>query len=1806
MTRNNLRDQLTWLLANVVLTAPNAPNLPKARDQLTSDPTSSSHRPTSSRPETRTEQFRKPPLYPILPDTSLHSEPTNGPAESAKSVRAPGGDTIGGRMGRPTSKSASKRPTLLLRQEQLLTPTSTSGGAGSLAREYTALLKNSGTAGSAKKRTSPQHQFLTPGPTFGSDHTFDAVDLTKDDELTSTNSVVFGDNVGLWNEEFAARPGPVSTTTENSMAFGDDTMVWEEEHALRTEPIAEAENSVGFGSDEMIWEEEHATRPAPLTPKRGKKRKSDQISQPPKTTTANADTDHFPDIYELLSEEEILQSNLKRSPTKSPAKTKLKTTASETPSRAPVSSKKEADYRTRGEAEVFGDSPFASERIVKQSPLKTTQKDGGLHGTSLAKGESTVFSDDDLSFEIAPETPKTQKAQQSQDPKRNDRIIEDSDDEFITPPNHAPASTAHSGGRRRTPARGLQDADFVVAFDTPSKSRPAAQNERHTPFRSARKLEHEPLPEAEQTREDGQDDSIDSGLSQVSQLMNDTKIEIDEEEKGAILDLFLAQPSVIETTRRLLEEQLQENKNAYMQSLKVGDLKPRSRLKQEKEQLVQQQTALDDLSNEYRSYEEMQLKKEALISRISDAYDQDLDTQDDEARLEDLENLLKGRRSILKDSLLKAGIDNRDLFENNGVPRAVPDPINPIVRATQPAKTAPTVSFSRETTLIPRGGTQVILQTQLPQRPDSGQSTGAREYDEASLPLQSSVGRSRRRVASPPPDLDEMIDQQPPFTIASSSRLARTPARQKSTVSVEPDPYTFDDGDDLFENPLPPPSRRALKGTTTNPQPTRSRTRNSPAKAKASHQTYQSDYSDDVDMVQVAEEFDLQQSSSERRQLKPNRPILSETSGNVGVRPQKKATTKIVDPLMSTQIPRELKNRPWFKDVRRALKDRFRMTGFRHNQLEAIDATLAGKDAFILMPTGGGKSLCYQLPAVVTSGKTRGVTVVVSPLISLMHDQVEHLTALNIKAASYSGDKSQGERFEIQEQLKERHPELHIQLLYVTPEMINKSQAFLDCLDALYRNKRLARLVIDEAHCVSQWGHDFRPDYKQLGTFRDSYPGVPIMALTATATQNVILDVKHNLGIEECEEFTQSFNRPNLYYEVLRKEKDNIESIADLINSKYSEQTGIVYTLSRKSAEKIAEKLRDHGIAARHYHASVPAAEKPVIQQEWQAGLVKVVVATIAFGMGIDKPDVRFVIHQSIPKSLEGYYQETGRAGRDGLPSECYLYFSYGDVSSLRRLITDGDGSEEQKERQRNMLNTVAAFCDNQSDCRRVEILRYFGEAFDKAQCGKTCDNCLNNEVFEQKDYSQYAVAILAILRAQGRLTLNQCTEYVIGKKKLSEYKEEVQQYRGIGKQLPKHEIHRIIDRLLAEGAVREENVFNKIAKIAIQYFRITPGARPFFNNQRRLFLTTRVKGKDSQAGPSKKQTRISQPATAATKRLASGNIPSTNVSSPVLGKDRKRKGKAVAMMDDEEDSDEGYSRFSSGYAKDGFVVADDDSDDDFETMAPPRSKSRSQGQLLGPPISRDARMSDAELNGLHDDIIRSFLDEAKDLEENIRNSKNLRLPIFTEQQLREMAIRWTVSLDEMRLIPGIKADKVDRYGGQLLPLIRQYHGQFQEIMSQMSPRAAAVASGPRAVVDLVSSDDEMEDIEDDDGEDLEDQGAVSSYFAPSAKQARSGAVTSSSARSTTASASTSRQSKASGSTWRGSKKPFQRRSSGGSNRGGKSFSGVRKKANSTRKTSGTSSASFSGPSRAGSKTKGGSRGRAQSGGLSGIGLMEH
>jgi len=585
---------------------------------------------------------------------------------------------------------------------------------------------------------------------------------------------------------------------------------------------------------------------------------------------------------------------------------------------------------------------------------------------------------------------------------------------------------------------------------------------------------------------------------------------------------------------------------------------------------------------------------------------------------------------------------------------------------------------------------------------------------------------------------------------------------------------------------------------------------------------------DDVDMLEVAQELESRNDRTSLHQGITQRTVLAETSGNV-IRPEASKSAPAPAPAFAhTHYQPSQMQHPWSRDVKGALKDRFHLRGFRPNQLEAINATLAGKDAFVLMPTGGGKSLCYQLPSIVNSGKTQGVTVVISPLLSLMQDQVDHLQKLKIQALLVNGEVTAEHRRLVLGCLKDPQPQRFCQLLYITPEMINKSQAMINSLQDLYRRRKLARIVIDEAHCVSQWGHDFRPDYKLLGEARQQFRGVPVIALTATATENVKVDVIHNLGIQNCEVFTQSFNRPNLNYEVKPKGKgkDVLDSMANIIQSTYRGQSGIIYCLSKKNCEDIAGKLqKQYNIPAHHYHAGMEPDEKKQVQKEWQNGRYHVIVATIAFGMGIDKPDVRFVIHHTIPKSLEGYYQETGRAGRDGKRSGCFLYYGYQDTSMIKRMIDDGEGSWDQKERQRQMLRKVVQFCDNKSDCRRVQVLGYFNESFDKEDCRGSCDNCNSTSTFETQDFTNHAAAAVDLVRKiqVSNVTLLHCVDVFRGSKtkKITDLNHDNLQGFGAGRDLDRSNAERLFYRLLSEDAIEERNVMNKLG-FANQYVKVS------------------------------------------------------------------------------------------------------------------------------------------------------------------------------------------------------------------------------------------------------------------------------------------------------------------------------------------------------------------------------------------------
>src|SRR5512145_1098117 len=383
---------------------------------------------------------------------------------------------------------------------------------------------------------------------------------------------------------------------------------------------------------------------------------------------------------------------------------------------------------------------------------------------------------------------------------------------------------------------------------------------------------------------------------------------------------------------------------------------------------------------------------------------------------------------------------------------------------------------------------------------------------------------------------------------------------------------------------------------------------------------------------------------------------------------------------------------------------------FRGEQAQIIDHLVAGGDALVLMPTGGGKSLCYQIPAMLRPG----VGIVVSPLIALMQDQVDALLQLGVRAAFLNSSLEADAAREVQRRLFAGD----LDLLYVAPERLG-TESFLSMLEGVRVRHGLALFAIDEAHCVSQWGHDFRPEYIQLSVLPERFAGVPRIALTATADAITRAEIVDKLQLAQARRFVASFDRPNIRYHVVEKDNPR-QQLLDFVAG-HSRQAGIVYCLSRRKVDETAQWLREHGIDALPYHAGMEQQQRRDNQQRFQREDGVVVVATIAFGMGIDKPDVRFVAHLDMPKSLEGYYQETGRAGRDGEPAEAWLAYGLADVVLLKSWIEESEAPPEQKRIESMKLDAMLGYCEA-AGCRRMVLLNYFGET--AQPCGN-CDVCL-------------------------------------------------------------------------------------------------------------------------------------------------------------------------------------------------------------------------------------------------------------------------------------------------------------------------------------------------------------------------------------------------------------------------------------------------------------------------------------------------
>jgi ATP-dependent DNA helicase RecQ len=469
----------------------------------------------------------------------------------------------------------------------------------------------------------------------------------------------------------------------------------------------------------------------------------------------------------------------------------------------------------------------------------------------------------------------------------------------------------------------------------------------------------------------------------------------------------------------------------------------------------------------------------------------------------------------------------------------------------------------------------------------------------------------------------------------------------------------------------------------------------------------------------------------------------------------------------------------------------FGYDSFRTGQQEIIEHVVSGGDALVLMPTGGGKSLCYQIPALVRPG----VGVVVSPLIALMQDQVDALTALGVRAGFLNSTQDFGERQRVEAAFLAGE----LDLLYLAPERLR-----VEATVRLLAKGEISLFAIDEAHCVSQWGHDFRPDYLALSELPTLWPEVPRIALTATATPATHAEISERLGLGQARHFVAGFDRPNIHYRITTKSEPK-RQLLDFLRTEHPDEAGIVYCLSRSSVEKIAEFLVDNGIAAVPYHAGLDARTRAAHQARFLREEGLIVVATIAFGMGIDKPDVRFVAHLDLPKSLEGYYQETGRAGRDGLPATAWMAYGLQDVVQHRRMSLEGD--DQHRRRQAHHLDAMLALCETVT-CRRVMLLDYFGQSGTEA-CGN-CDTCQtppeswDGTVPAQKVLS--TVLRLARERRQ-KFGVGQIVDILLGKTtaKVLQHGHDSLSVFGVGAELGNSEWHGVVRQLLAQGLLAVE-----------------------------------------------------------------------------------------------------------------------------------------------------------------------------------------------------------------------------------------------------------------------------------------------------------------------------------------------------------------------------------------------------------------
>ena len=516
-------------------------------------------------------------------------------------------------------------------------------------------------------------------------------------------------------------------------------------------------------------------------------------------------------------------------------------------------------------------------------------------------------------------------------------------------------------------------------------------------------------------------------------------------------------------------------------------------------------------------------------------------------------------------------------------------------------------------------------------------------------------------------------------------------------------------------------------------------------------------------------------------------------------------------------------------DCQSILQEVFGYAQFRGPQQAIVAHVNAGGDALVLMPTGGGKSLCYQIPAIARARAGAGVALVISPLIALMHDQVGALHEAGVSAAFLNSTLSSQEAYAVEQRLLQGE----LTLLYAAPERVTQPR-FLALLESLHARGGLSLFAIDEAHCVSQWGHDFRPEYRALTLLHERFAGVPRMALTATADALTRADIVERLQLEDARTFISSFDRPNIRYTIVEK-TDGTQQLLRFLQNHHAGDAGIVYCQSRKKVEATAQTLQDAGLHALPYHAGLDNAVRQRHQDRFLREEGLVMVATIAFGMGIDKPDVRFVCHLDMPKNIEGYYQETGRAGRDGLAANAWMAYGLQDVVNQRRMIDESQAGEEFKQGLRAKLDALLGLAEA-SDCRRVRLLRYFGE--DSQPCGN-CDNCLQPPaIWDGTDAARKLLSTIYRIQQASSLSFGagHLMDIVRGKasEKVEQYQHQSLSTFGLGRDYSESQLRGVLRQLLAQGAVAvDAQAFNTL--------QLTPASRTVLRGEAQVLLRASV-----------------------------------------------------------------------------------------------------------------------------------------------------------------------------------------------------------------------------------------------------------------------------------------------------------------------------------------------------------------------------